>query len=89
MQTVGEDIAQLRSVNEEVIPRRANHVNLAKFSTRADKCYQRVCEFVLMTVPDSAVEDQRAFIRGRTTLGSIRESESFGTHHITLLSSPR
>jgi hypothetical protein len=81
MQIVGEDTAQLRTVNEQVVARHANHMNIAKFYNAMDRDYRRVRDFVIMIVPASAHEGQHPFTMGKTTVPSYQESDSAGMYN--------
>jgi hypothetical protein len=81
LKIVGEDVAQLRTVNEQVVARHANHMNIAKFYNAKDRDYRRVRDFVTMIEPTAALEGNRMFTMGKTTVPSIHQSETAGEFH--------
>jgi hypothetical protein len=42
---------RLDTINEEIIRRKADHINLAKFSKSGDPVYQRLVAFIAENIP--------------------------------------
>jgi len=69
-------------VNEQVVPRHANHMNIAKFYNPQDRDFRRVRDFITMIEPASAPDGKRLMSIGKTTVPSIHESETAGMIHL-------
>jgi hypothetical protein len=76
---VNEDIAQLRTANEQVLKRHGNHLDLAKCSSRKDRDYQRICQFIMNVVPEPIISGQGGSSRGQPTASTWKSVQEFST----------